>query len=143
MDTKGKKDNGTAAVQNAELSSKSIEELWALREEVAELLAAKIVAEKEELERRLEALHPGHDQVKARRPYPRVLPKFANPDSPDQVWSGRGMQPLWVKQKLASGLALQDLSIGRTSRPDGAGKGRLDRAGQLRTSIRSSAMRVV
>jgi DNA-binding protein H-NS len=116
MRTKRKEDKGAAAVQNAELSSKSIEELWMLRDELADLLAAKIVAEKKELERRLEALRPRHDQIRARRPYPRVLPKFANPDSPNQVWSGRGNQPLWVKQKLASGLALQDLSIAHNAR---------------------------
>jgi DNA-binding protein H-NS len=110
------KDAKDAAARNAILSSQSIEELWVLREEVSDLLAAKIVAEKKELERRLEALHPAHDQARARRPYPPVVPKFANPDSPSQVWSGRGKQPLWVKQKLASGLALQDLIIARKHR---------------------------
>ena len=53
--------------------------------------------------------------LKAHRPYPPVVPKFANPDEPSQVWSGRGKQPQWVTEKLASGLALEDLSIGRGS----------------------------
>jgi DNA-binding protein H-NS len=68
------------------------------------------------LERRLLSLrHPTAGGLKARRPYPLVLPKFANPDEPTQVWTGRGKQPRWVTEKLASGLALEDLSIGRGS----------------------------
>jgi len=115
MRTKGK-GSEDAAARNTKLSSKSTEELWALREEIANLLSAKLIAEKKELERRLETLHPVHDQARARRPYPPVLPKFANPDAPNQVWSGRGKRPLWVKEKLASGFALQDLSVGREQR---------------------------
>jgi hypothetical protein len=35
-----------------------------------------------------------------------------NPDDPSQMWSGRGKRPQWVTGKLASGLALEELSIG-------------------------------
>ena len=42
-------------------------------------------------------------------------PKFANPDEPSRVWAGRGKQPRWVIEKLAYGLVLEDLSIGRGS----------------------------
>jgi DNA-binding protein H-NS len=28
-----------------------------------------------------------------RRPYPKVTPKFKNPQDPSQTWSGRGKQP--------------------------------------------------
>jgi DNA-binding protein H-NS len=102
--------------RNARLASKSIEELWAIHEEVSEILEAKIIAEKKELERRLVALHPATDHAKPRRPYPPVVPKFANPDQPSQVWSGRGRRPHWVIEKLASGRGLQDLRIGRLRR---------------------------
>src|SRR6476646_10302170 len=94
----------------------SVEELWGIYEQISKLLEAKMLAEKEVLERRLISLHPATaGRLKARRPYPPVLPKFANPDEPNQVWAGRGKQPRWVKEKLASGLALEDLSIGRGS----------------------------
>ena len=77
---------------------------------------AKMLAEKKLIERRLISLHPAKtDRLKAHRPYPPVVPKFANPDDPRQVRSGRGKQPQWVTEKLASGLALEDLSIGRGS----------------------------
>jgi hypothetical protein len=36
----------------------SVEELWELREEISKLLEAKILAEKQELERRLNSLRP-------------------------------------------------------------------------------------
>jgi DNA-binding protein H-NS len=101
----------------ANFASMSVEELWKMHEEIAKRLEAKmlaekakILAEKKMLERRLNRLQP--DRPNAHRPYPPVVPKFANPDEPSQVWSGRGKQPQWVKEKLASGLTLEDLSIG-------------------------------
>ena len=67
------------------------------------------------LERQLISLHPAEVDLKAHRFYPLVVPKFANPDEPSQVWSGRGVRPRWVTEKLASGLSLGDLIIGRGS----------------------------
>ena len=100
----------------ANFASMSVEELWGIYGEISKLLEVKMLAEKEMLERRLVSLrHPSAGRLKARRPYPPVLPKFANPDEPSQVWAGRGKQPRWVTEKLASGLALEDLSIGRGS----------------------------
>lgn len=42
---------------------------------------------------------------------PPVLPKFRNPDNPDETWSGRGRQPKWVQAALAGGETLADLAI--------------------------------
>jgi DNA-binding protein H-NS len=97
--------------QQLDLESISIDKLWALHEKISEVLAAKIEAEKQELDRRLTSLRPGTTQTRMRRPYPPVLPKFANPDAPQEMWSGRGRKPRWVTEKLSSGLALEDLSI--------------------------------
>jgi DNA-binding protein H-NS len=104
-------------ITKANFASMSVEELWKISEEISKLLEAKMLAEKEMLERRLISLHPATktDRLKARRPYPPVVPKFANPDEPSQVWAGRGKRPRWVTEKLASGLSLEDLSIGRGS----------------------------
>ena len=93
----------------------SVEELWEIYEEISKLLEAKIHSEQKKLDRQLNSLQPAKTDLKVRRPYPPVIPKFANPDEPSQVWSGRGKRPLWVTQKLASGLSLEDLSIGRGS----------------------------
>jgi len=97
--------------QPRNLERMSIDELWVLHEKIGEVLATKIKVEKQELDRRLVSLHQVTDQTKARRPYPPVVPKFANPDAPEEVWSGRGKKPRWVTEKLSAGLALADLSI--------------------------------
>jgi DNA-binding protein H-NS len=99
----------------ANFASMSVDELRELREKISKLLEPKILAEKKELELRLNRLQPAKADLKTRRPYPPVVPKFANPDDSSQVWSGRGKRPQWVTEKLASGLALEELSIGRGS----------------------------
>ena len=102
--------------RKANFASISVGELWEIYEEISKILESKMLAEKKMLEHRLVSLHPATaDRVKTRRFYPPVVPKFANPDHPSQVWSGRGKRPRWVTEKLESGLALEDLSIGRGS----------------------------
>ena len=60
--------------------------MWEIREEISKLLEAKMRAEKERLERRLDSLRPAKThRLKAHRPYPPVVPKFANPDDPKAV----------------------------------------------------------
>ena len=95
--------------------SMSTDELWTLRNKVTEMLAARIADEKTILEKRLSQLtqrltvrpqgQPG------RRPYPRVLPKYRNPDQPSETWSGRGKQPRWLTAQLRSGKRIEDFLI--------------------------------
>ena len=91
-----------------------IEELWALHAEIAKLLQTKIIAEKQELARRLTNLHgsaaPAEPKTE-RRPYPEVFPKYRNPDVPTETWSGRGKQPRWIAARLRSGKILDDFAI--------------------------------
>jgi DNA-binding protein H-NS len=96
-----------ASMKNIDLNAKSVEELWALHEEIASILAAKIQAETVKLEKRLHQLRLRvvHD---VRRPYPEVQPKFRNPNPPHQTWSGRGKQPVWMRQVLADGVTTMD-----------------------------------
>jgi DNA-binding protein H-NS len=75
-------------------------------------------AEKHDLERRL-ALLNGRSELnehgdKQRRPYPKVLPKYQNPDRPFETWSGRGKQPRWVGAQLITGKKIEDLLLPRT-----------------------------
>jgi DNA-binding protein H-NS len=50
-----------------------------------------------------------------RRPYPKVHPKFRNPKPLHQTWSGRGLQPRWVRGLLAVGsITIDDLRIDRS-----------------------------
>ena len=94
----------------------SADELWALHEKITATLTEKITAEKTRLEKLLSQLEPvsyadarsiGHD----RRPYPRVFPKYKNPERPVETWAGRGRQPRWLSAQLKSGKKLDDFRI--------------------------------
>jgi DNA-binding protein H-NS len=99
-----------------ELKSMSVEELWSLHELVTSVLARRIVAEKAQLDRRLQQLGaPPSAATKkmshARRPYPQVFPKYRNPAQPAETWAGRGKQPRWLTAQLKSGKKLDDFRI--------------------------------
>jgi DNA-binding protein H-NS len=96
-----------------DLKLMSAEELWLLHEQVTSVLAKKIAAEKVQLDRRLQqlGLGPSASAKKmnhARRPYPRVFPKYRNPG---ETWAGRGKQPRWLSAQLKSGKKLEDFRI--------------------------------
>jgi len=102
-------------VKNKDLKLMSTDELWSLHEEICSTLSAKLGAEKQTLERRLARLKGRIErQKKARRPYPKVHPKYRNPDRPSETWSGRGKQPRWIGAQLKSGKKVDDLLISRT-----------------------------
>lgn len=86
----------------------SIDELFALREEVTEVLAEKLACRKVELEERLRLLRSPQT---TRRAYPPVKAKFRNPDRPSETWSGRGRIPRWLDAQLRSGKRLDQFRI--------------------------------
>jgi DNA-binding protein H-NS len=110
------------------LSSLSMDELWALHEQVGNILAEKITSEKRELEQRLAKLNSGMmakvnrpdlqvaERRSARRKYPPVLPKFQNPSDPSETWAGRGKQPRWMVLQLKAGKKMNDFLIDRGKR---------------------------
>jgi DNA-binding protein H-NS len=84
-------------------------------------LSARIRAEKHELEKRLAVLNRGMDVVtqsgdprsfngKPRRKYPRVLPKYRNPQT-SETWSGRGKRPRWLVAAMKSGRKMEEYRI--------------------------------
>ena len=89
----------------------SEDELWTLRLKVSEVLEQRIRQEKRLLENRLKELGVAADAQ--RRPYPPVLPKYRNPESPSETWAGRGRQPRWLVAQLKSGRRLDDFRIRR------------------------------
>lgn len=92
----------------------SVDELWALHEEIAVVLTRRISAEKKQLEQRLRQLRSGElkgNVRRERRPYPRVFPKYRNPDNPSETWAGRGKQPRWLTAKLRTGKQIDDFRI--------------------------------
>jgi DNA-binding protein H-NS len=101
-------------MKQSNLESMSIDELWILHEEIRAILSTKLDAEKHELERRLAQINGRIEhKEKARRPYPKVHPKYRNPERPSETWSGRGKQPPWVGAQLRTGKKIKDLLISR------------------------------
>lgn len=105
-------------MKSADLKSLSVDELWELHEEVVAELGRKIEVEKAALEERLrrlgkvDVLANGHIR-RAKRPYPKVLPKYRNPKNHGETWAGRGKQPRWLVAQLHSGKKLKDFEIKR------------------------------
>lgn len=105
------------------LESMALDDLWSLHEEISSMLTARIRAEKLELEKRLAVLHRGmaspEEQAdaksmpvaKRRRKYPRVLPKYRNPQSPSETWSGRGKLPRWLVAATKTGRGIEEFRI--------------------------------
>jgi len=108
-------------MRKPDLNGMEFEELWHIHEELTELLAERMLAEKRELERRLAQLDrleisnepgtPNHKPDRPRRKYPKVLPKYCNPLSPSETWSGRGKQPRWLVAALKTGRQLDEFKI--------------------------------
>ena len=89
----------------------SVDELWQLHEELGQVLSVRLASEKRELEKRLAQLRREKEMHQSepespqgapreRRKYPRVFPKYRNPEEPSETWSGRGKQPRWLKAAL-------------------------------------------
>jgi DNA-binding protein H-NS len=101
-------------VKVADLESMTTDELWELHEKIRAILSKKMESEKTLLEVRIKELQGklGITSDRApRRPYPKVDPKFRNPELPHQTWSGRGKQPKWVDVQLKTGKTLDDLAV--------------------------------
>jgi DNA-binding protein H-NS len=111
------------SAKKIELEPMSLDELWALHEEISAILSTRITAEKQELEKRLAVLRGGvvvgksgdlrpGQAGKARRKYPRVLPKYRNPQT-SETWSGRGKRPRWLVAAMKSGHKIEEFRIGQ------------------------------
>jgi DNA-binding protein H-NS len=101
---------------NSDLKSMSLDELWSLHEFVVGELSRKIMAERATLENRLRQLGSAMASsegkgARAKRPYPKVLPKYRNPKNRNETWAGRGKQPRWLAAQLRSGKKLADFLI--------------------------------
>ena len=114
-------------MRKLDLAAMQSEELWLLHEELTKLLLGRILVDKRELENRLAKLNPlgtirepgspPFMTVRAsRRQYPKVLPKYCNPLSPSETWSGRGKQPRWLVAALKTGHGLDEFKIGNVQK---------------------------
>jgi DNA-binding protein H-NS len=106
-------------VKERDLAAMSADELWTLLETLRRMLSSRLNEEKHSLERRLAQLtsiqsdRPRNKIKSRRRPYPKVLPKYRNPERSSETWSGRGKHPRWVDAQLQMGKKIDDLSISR------------------------------
>jgi DNA-binding protein H-NS len=105
-------------MESIDLQSMSLDELRALHETICSVLARKLEAEKRSHEHRLNELRrrigKASTEIPLRRPYPKVYPKFRNPEPPHETWSGRGRQPRWVSEMLEAGKKLGRSSNSKT-----------------------------
>jgi DNA-binding protein H-NS len=104
------------------LDAMSVDEIWQLHEEIIRVLSARLTSEKIALESRLSQLSretgEGPAEVKLkkntsgkRRKYPRVLPKYRNPNESSETWSGRGKKPRWLTAALKAGHSIEEFVI--------------------------------
>ncbi len=93
-----------------DLSKLSFTELLALQADVAQAIKKREKEEKAAGKKKILELARQYglslDELTngdTHRPRAPVAPKFANPADPSQTWTGRGRQPLWMAEALASG----------------------------------------
>jgi DNA-binding protein H-NS len=106
-----------------DLDAMSVDEMWKLHEQIGQVLSVRLTTEKRELEKRLSHLRREHEMNPAsaealsapreRRKYPRVYPKYRNPDEPSETWSGRGKQPRWLTAALKTGHKIEEFMISK------------------------------
>jgi DNA-binding protein H-NS len=103
-----------------QLKTMSLDRLIDLREKVETALNERIAGARSELESRLKKLADfgGSRETGRRGRRGRVPPKYRNPDSPGETWTGRGLPPRWLAAALKRGARLEDFLI------DGASKRR-------------------
>jgi DNA-binding protein H-NS len=108
------------SAKKLELEAMSLDDLWSLHEKISAILSTRIRAEKQELEKRLAILGRGPGvlgqgdvrpmDVRSRRKYPPVLPKYRNPQT-FETWSGRGKRPRWLVAAMKSGHKIEEFRI--------------------------------
>ena len=112
-------------MESKQLKSMSTDQLMDLYQKVQLMLADKLQAEKDKIEERLRRIKSvGGVAIaeRVRRPYPPVLPKYKNPEKPTEIWSGRGKQPLWLREQLKTGKRLDQFLIAVGRRGSGAAR---------------------
>ena len=108
--------------RNFDFDAMTVDELWQLHEKLSHILSVRLTSEKRELESRLAQLRREKEMrpsevvdaqttPRERRKYPRVLPKYQNPNEPFETWSGRGKQPRWLTAALKTGHTIDEFII--------------------------------
>jgi DNA-binding protein H-NS len=97
-----------------DLEGMPLDDLWSLHERIVLILERKLMQETFRLREKLNKLgrtFRAPADSPQRRPYPKVEQKFKHPEDKKKTWSGRGKQPRWVMEFLASGRSLEECTI--------------------------------
>ena len=97
------------------LEKMELDDLWNLHQRIIDVLDRKLENQKRKLEDQLDELGRrfggSPKDIPQRRPYPKVEPKFRNPNDPTETWSGRGKTPRWMIEMIADGRSIDDFRI--------------------------------
>ena len=103
---------------DTELEQLSESELKNMIADAEKVLRAKeeskrkeVIAQIKQLAASIDAIVEIKDGRRAARRGMKVPPKYQDPNEPSRQWTGRGMQPAWVRELLAQGYTLKDLEI--------------------------------
>ena len=115
-------------MKSQDLNSMSAAALIDLRNGIDRVLAAKVSAERRELQAKLDKLdqYGGKGRGAKGRSHPlkggKVAPRYRGPEG--ETWSGRGLRPKWMTALIAQGHKPEEFAIDAP----GAGKGTRKRA---------------
>ena len=102
-------------MNDRELEKMELDDLWNLHQRIIDILDRKLENEKRRLQNQLNELgrrfSGSSADVRQRRPYPEVKPKYKNPNDPSETWSGRGKTPRWAAELIAAGRKLDEFKI--------------------------------
>ena len=115
-------------MKSQNLKNMSAAALIDLRNDIDRVLAAKVAAERKDLQARLDKLEQFGGKRGKGRSHPlkggKVAPRYRGPDG--DTWSGRGLRPKWLAALIAQGRKLEEFAIDAP----GAGKSGKKRAGR-------------
>jgi DNA-binding protein H-NS len=101
-------------MKDSELAKMPVDQLWRLHEKIIQFLDRKLLQESRRLQRRLDELGPSSADLTATcrnaGPSRRSNQSFVI-QMPLETWSGRGKQPRWVTELLATGKSLDEFRI--------------------------------
>jgi DNA-binding protein H-NS len=96
----------------------SVPDLLDLKEQLDKILSARIETEKERLHAmlaRLDGAGKRSGATRSKRAHSlkgrKIPPKYRNPQSPGETWTGRGMRPRWLAEAMRDGKPLKDFLI--------------------------------
>jgi len=101
-----------------DLNEMSLHDLKEMKQQVERAISTFQTRRKREVAAKLEAeardmgysLQDLVEATQTRRRSP-ATPKYANPNAPDETWSGRGRKPRWFADAIDAGRTPEDMAI--------------------------------